>query len=326
MSKKCNAVFEGGGVRGIGHVGAVCRMEQAGWQFEDTAGSSAGAIIAALLAAGYTGEELKKELARTDYLKFKGKDFPDYFGMLGKSLSFLISLGIYNTDELEDWIDELLHRKGMRHFGDLQKTGRKLKITASDLTKKHLLVFPDDLAEFGVSPEKFCIASAVRMSVSIPVFFEPVRWRDQTGEEHLIVDGGLLSNYPLWLLDDLKNHLSYPTFGFKFIEERERCISRICHARPNALDYVKSIVATSLDALDNYHLSERDYQRTIRISAVVGREEHRHKVSAMDFDISWEDSQALFKNGWNGAERFLHRWNFEEWKKKYGAKDQSHFR
>ena len=84
MSKKCNAVFEGGGVRGIGHVGAVCRMEQAGWQFEDTAGSSAGAIIAALLAAGYTGEELKKELARTDYLKFKGKDFPAYFGMFGK--------------------------------------------------------------------------------------------------------------------------------------------------------------------------------------------------------------------------------------------------
>ena len=151
-----------------------------------------------------------------------------------------------------------------------RKTGRKLKITASDLTKKHLLVFPDDLAEFGVSPEKFCIASAVRMSVSIPVFLNG-RWRDQTGEEHLIVDGGLLSNYPLWLLDDLKNHLSYPTFGFKFIEERERCISRICHARPNALDYVKSIVATSLDALDNYHLSERDYQRTIRISAVVGK-------------------------------------------------------
>ena len=72
MSKKCNAVFEGGGVRGIGHVGAVCRMEQAGWQFEDTAGSSAGAIIAALLAAGYTGEELKKELASLKGL-FSGK-------------------------------------------------------------------------------------------------------------------------------------------------------------------------------------------------------------------------------------------------------------
>lgn len=326
MLKKCNAVFEGGGVRGIGHVGAVCRMEQAGWQFVDTAGSSAGAMVAALVAAGYTGKELKKELSGLNYLKFKGMDFPDYFGMVGKSLSFLISLGIYNTDELEDWIDELLHQKGMRHFGDLQKTGRRLKITASDLTRKRLLVFPDDLAEFGVAPEEFCIAPAVRMSVSIPVFFEPVRWKDQTGEEHLIVDGGLLSNYPLWLLDGFQNHLRYPTFGFKFVEEKEHCSSKVCHAKPNALDYIKSIVATSLDAFDNYHFSEGDYQRTIRISAVVGRKENRHKVSAVDFDISQEDSQALFENGWSGAEQFLRRWNFEEWKKKYGTKDYLHFR
>ena len=77
--KKCNAVFEGGGVRGIGHVGAVCRMEQAGWQFADLAGSSAGAIVAALLAAGYSGRELRKELETLDYMRFKGKDLPDYF-------------------------------------------------------------------------------------------------------------------------------------------------------------------------------------------------------------------------------------------------------
>lgn len=105
MLKKCHAVFEGGGVRGIGHVGAVCRMEQAGWQFADTAGSSAGAIVAALLAAGYTGKELKKELETLDYLRFKGKDLPDHFGILGKSISLLLSLGIYNTDDLEDWVD-----------------------------------------------------------------------------------------------------------------------------------------------------------------------------------------------------------------------------
>ena len=89
-------------MRGIGHVGAVCRMEQAGWQFADMAGSSAGAIIAALLAAGYTGKELKKELETLEYMRFKGTDLPDHFGMIGKSVSLLLSLGIYNTDYLED--------------------------------------------------------------------------------------------------------------------------------------------------------------------------------------------------------------------------------
>lgn len=315
MAKKCNAVFEGGGVRGIGHVGAVCRMEQAGWQFGDVAGSSAGAIIAALLSAGYTGKELKKELETLEYMKFKGMDLPDHFGMVGKSISLFLSLGIYNTDYLEDWIDDLLTRKGVRKFGDVKKRERKLKITASDLTEKRLLVFPDDLQEFAVDPDEFCIAPAVRMSVSIPIFFEPVRWRDQRGKEHLVVDGGLLSNYPMWLLDDGTDIPSYPTFGFKFVDKTELCRNQVCQARPNLADYLKAIISTSLDAIDHSHLSQGDYERTIRIP--VGLGEQQHKVSAVDFNISIEDSRNLFENGWNAAGKFLSDWNFENWKKKY---------
>lgn len=92
----------------------------------------------------------EKELETLDYLRFKGKDLPDHFGILGKSISLLLSLGIYNTDDLEDWVDELLNRKGIRRFKDVEQSGRKLKITASDLTEKRLLVLPDDLAEFTV--------------------------------------------------------------------------------------------------------------------------------------------------------------------------------
>lgn len=315
--KKCNAVFEGGGVRGIGHVGAVCRMEQAGWQFADTAGSSAGAIVAALLAAGYTGKELKKELETLDYMRFKGMDLPDYFGAPGRMFSLIRSLGIYNTDDLEDWMDELLDQKGMRRFGDVEAAGRMLKITASDLTEKRLLILPDDLEDFAVDPREFCIAPAVRMSVSIPIFFEPVRWKDRWGKEHLVVDGGLLSNYPVWLLDDGTRAPACPTFGFRFLDDREHCRSRTCRAQPNMTDYLKAIVSTSLDAIDHDHLSEGDYERTIGISAAAGEGEARHKISAVDFDISREDSRALFENGWSAAERFLRTWNFEIWKKKY---------
>lgn len=307
--RQCHGVFEGGGVRGIGHVGAVCRMEQAGWRFQDTAGSSAGAIVAALLAAGYTGKELKKELESLDYMRFKGMDLPDHFGVVGRSFSLFLSLGIYNTDELEDWMDELLTRKGMRRFGDVEKAGKRLKITASDLTERRLLVLPDDLETFALDPGEFCIAPAVRMSVSIPVFFEPVRWKDRSGKEHLVVDGGLLSNYPMWLLDDGNKRQACPTFGFKFMEEKEPCRSRSCQAQPNLVDYLKSIVSTSLDAIDRYHLSRGDYERTIAISTAVGVGEKRHKIHAVDFDISKEDSRGLFENGWSAAERFLRTWN-----------------
>jgi NTE family protein len=55
---RADAVFEGGGVKGIGLVGAVTVMEERGYRWMNLAGTSAGAIVASLLAAGYTGPEL----------------------------------------------------------------------------------------------------------------------------------------------------------------------------------------------------------------------------------------------------------------------------
>ena len=54
---KCDAVFEGGGVKGIGLVGAVAVTEAQGYEFVNAAGTSAGAIIAALVAAGRQAAE-----------------------------------------------------------------------------------------------------------------------------------------------------------------------------------------------------------------------------------------------------------------------------
>jgi predicted acylesterase/phospholipase RssA len=55
---KADAVFEGGGVKGIALAGAIVVAESLGVQWQRVAGTSAGAITACLLAAGYTGEEL----------------------------------------------------------------------------------------------------------------------------------------------------------------------------------------------------------------------------------------------------------------------------
>ena len=72
--KCCKGVFEGGGVRGIAHVGAACGMEQEGYRFESVAGSSAGAVVAALIASGYECRELKREMETLNYRKFRGRE------------------------------------------------------------------------------------------------------------------------------------------------------------------------------------------------------------------------------------------------------------
>src|SRR5690349_2716419 len=59
MARKVDAVFEGGGVKGIALIGAAQAVEEAGYAFENLAGTSAGAIVATLLAAGYSSAELR---------------------------------------------------------------------------------------------------------------------------------------------------------------------------------------------------------------------------------------------------------------------------
>ena len=299
-------MFEGGGVRGIGHVGAACRLEEAGYRFAGLAGSSAGAIVAALLAAGYRCKELKQEMETLDYMKFRGAEFVDYFGAAGKALSIFFTLGIYNTKYLKNWVEGMLLKKGVKTFGDLRGSGRTLRITASDLTDRKLLLFPDDLPSLGLDPEAFSVAEAVRMSVSIPVYFEPVRLKDGSGRVHMIVDGGLLSNYPISMFEGYEKETAISTLGFQFSGEEE--------GRPpadgageNIVEYLKSIVSTCLGAVDRSRISASDLSRTIKIPARVKTRQGFRYVNATDFDIGREESLALFENGRKAAEEFLHR-------------------
>lgn len=58
MGDRCFCIFEGGGARGIAHVGALAALEESGLKLDGFAGTSAGAIIAALAAVGYRSDDL----------------------------------------------------------------------------------------------------------------------------------------------------------------------------------------------------------------------------------------------------------------------------
>jgi NTE family protein len=331
MKKKADAVFEGGGVKGIGLVGAVFEIEKAGYEFENLAGTSAGAIVASLLAAGYRAEEIKGELERLNYNDFKDEGLIDKLGVIGKGLSLGFEYGIYEGEFFEAWLDGLLREKGKDTFGDIitpsyrkKKTDEKYKYSfqaiAADITDRRLLVLPGDLKDFGYDPDRFSISRAVRMSMSIPVFFEPVKLQDSSGRIHFIVDGGILSNYPIWLLDEGNNDPPWPTFGFKLIEPNNRQLKKP-RRNPitNPLSFLKALAGTMMDAHDNYHISksEGDFERTIGIPTVVRVKGMEKEIKTTDFDITQQDSNALFQNGVGAAKKFLKSWDFEEWKKKY---------
>jgi len=328
MPLKCDAVFEGGGVKAIGLAGAVVAVESAGYEFENMAGTSAGAIIAALLAVGYSAREIEEIFILLNYMNFKDYSLLAKFGLPGKILGLVWQYGIYKGDYFENWLQELLQAKGKVKFGDIKLTDSsqekyryKFQAIASDITTKQMLVLPRDLKEFGFDPDAFNIARAVRMSMSIPLFYEPVRLYDSQGKEHIIVDGSVLSNYPLWLLDEDASDSPWPTFGFKLVELADRVLSweETHHPIHSLIAFVGGLAGTMLDAHDNYHISQShgDYQRTIAIPTTVIVGDVKKKIHAIDFAITPEESQALFTNGRTAAEKFLEGWHFEEWKKLY---------
>ena len=170
-----NAVFEGGGVKGVGLVGAVSVTEERGYQFRNVAGTSAGAIISTLIAAGYSAVELKGILDELDYNNFKDKGLEDKIPLVGLLASAAFEKGIYEGDFFLEWIQDLLDKKGVNTFGDLvieehrdnPKYRYRLQVIAADVTRGKMLVLPRDIAHYGIDPDSLGIARAVRMSMAI---------------------------------------------------------------------------------------------------------------------------------------------------------------
>jgi NTE family protein len=215
--KKADAVFEGGGVKGIGLVGALQTFEDAGFQWNNVAGTSAGAIVAALVAVGYTASEIREIM--TTRVNFGELMDPSTLGRLpwvGPWLSAIFDRGKYRGDFFLNLIRQLLAEKAGKEkvtFQDLilpkepgdseeeyhHRFKYKLQVIATDISGSQMLVLPYDIAKLGTDPDDLELALAVRMSMSIPFFFRPVVFGegDHRQTPHWIMDGGLISSFPI---------------------------------------------------------------------------------------------------------------------------------
>jgi NTE family protein len=317
-------VFEGGGVKGIGLAGAFAALEQRGFTPKGVAGTSAGAITAALVAAGYSSAELDEVLLDLRFADFKDEAWEDKLPLVGKAVGLLRDRGIYEGKFFQEWITGLLEAKGITRFGQLvdeeaeDPAGRyRLRVIASDVTHRRMLVLPDDADHLGVDPEELQIAYAVRMSMSIPIFFEPVIHENpKTGEEHLIVDGGMLSNFPVWLFDCEGRDPRWPTFGLMLVEPNPKVA--IGHRLPgeehgakrgSLIDYLKSLASTMMEAHDRLYLENATYARTITIPTLG--------IGTTEFGIAPDRVRELYESGHTAAEEFLDQWDFAAYIEEY---------
>jgi NTE family protein len=317
---EADGVFEGGGVKGIAFAGAIKAAEEAGVrEWKNVAGASAGAITAALLAVGYTADEIKRALEKTDYRMFADYGFGGKY--VGGPLNYLRMRGLVPGEYFKRWLSERfeeklgnpnptfadIERKDLPpnlSEADLRRAKYKLKVIASDVTSGRMLVLPDHIEDYETKEGKrfkideFPLADAVRMSMSFPFFFNPVTLY-QGGKPYYIVDGGLLSNFPVWLFDSGDRPPRRPTWGFRLHGgtggERlpYRGIPRPFWGRP----LLKAMFFSAMEAWDREQLGRTTAARTVSIPT--------RDVKTINFELSKKEADALYGWGYEEAKAFF---------------------
>jgi NTE family protein len=171
-------------------------------------------------------------------------------------------------------------------------------VIASDLTNGRLMVLPDDLEQYGIDPKTFPIAKAIRMSCSLPYFFEPVKLKSRN-ETSIVVDGGVLSNFPMWLFDQQNVKKVRPVLGIRLSsQQQERPKNEI----RNAIQLYGALFETMKVAHDSRYISRKHEKNIIFIPLQEGL--------TTEFSISEEHKLKLKTHGRECARKFLSTWTY----------------
>lgn len=306
---EADLVLEGGGVKGLGLVGAVLELMGAGYTFPRVAGTSAGSIVAAFLAAGATADQLTAIMGRLDYSRV-----PDRGGVLGVSTSYGLARrsGVHPGNYIHGFVRDELEQLGVRTFADLERT---LVVTATDVTRGRLLHLPWDYQRsLNRPPGDQLVADAVRASLSIPLFFEPVTIRDGvTGEARTLVDGGVLSNFPIAIFDRTDGKPpERPTFGVKVIPDQPDVDALFFPglALPQfvpPLRLLGRVLTTAILGHDQTYLDRPCVRRRVI-------EVETHEVGIVQFDADARTRAKLVANGERKAREFLATWDWKAYR------------
>jgi NTE family protein len=269
--------LSGGGMCAMAHVGALLELStQMNLRaIKEWMGVSAGALVAMCLSIGYTLEELSDFCVRFDFTTIKDTDSVP---------GWILHFGIDTGERLQRLVDACLRVKGLSSeitFKECyDRFGISLHILATDMNEACIKQFTHEL-----TPD-YKVSSAVRASMTFPYYFQPFIC-PTTG--HYLIDGGVISNYPLFVLSN---------------EEHARTLS--------------ILIQTTMEQKENLHEVELDqlFIRPLNL-AIVGRSEIESKlysipcikirlgqINILDFSFDEETKDRIIQEGKTAVEEY----------------------
>ncbi|MBI5676665.1 MAG: patatin-like phospholipase family protein [Nitrospirae bacterium] len=295
-------------------------------------GTSAGAINAILLGLGFTPEETKEILWSLDFSEF----MDDSWGFIRDTERLIEQFGWYKGDYFRGWIGKLIKEKtgnSEATFADAEAMKEKRGFKSLFFMGTNLSTSFSEVFSAEHTP-RTCIADAVRISMSIPLFFAAKR----STRGDVYVDGGVLDNYPVKLFDR-KKYLSSDNFierkyyekinsqfknaerpissyvynketlGFRLDTKEEISVFRD-HAEPprkevdNFFKYSWALIQTTLEAQQSSHLHSDDWARTVYIDTLG--------VGTTDFKLQDDKKHELVNSGKECALKYFEWYDNED--------------
>lgn len=289
---KTAIVLQGGGSLGIGHVGTLSEWEKMGGYQSIThvCGSSVGSILAAAIAAKASVPFMKETIFGLNMKQFADDDY----GFFRDIYRLYKKWGWHAGDAIEEWAEKLM----------FQLTGNP-KITMEqlyDLNKIHLTITyfsyryrKTKYADHTTQPD-LCVAEAIRMSSSIPIYYQAV-WRkflnkNQQDVLDAIADGGTMDNFPIGILHR-QGIPDEKIMGFKLCSTEELNADEeedYDYGLPNnAKDAITVLIEAMREQAMRVHVHKNDWKLTVKIDCA--------NLSATNFSMTDEQKNMLFSNG-----------------------------
>ncbi len=274
-----NLVLQGGGVKGIAYAGAIKVLEDKGIlkNLEKTAGVSAGAITATVIALNYSASETYSLISGLDFTSFK--DNKDIFRLL-------TTYGVYAGDSFLQWIKGVIKEKTGSEtttFAELKLQNFKdLHILATELNSHGIKIFNAQ------NTPDVIVAEAVRASMSIPLFFKAFSFSQGIDPKNVYVDGGMVWNFPLEIFDT-ENTINTETLGLCLWDYD----GQTAHS-PVSFNNLESYIKVLVNTLS--------YAQSVVVGRTIENDFRKIKIADFaidptDFTISEADKLRLYQSG-----------------------------
>lgn len=322
-------VCSGGGSKMVTAIGALKVLEQKDIlkSIIKYAGSSAGSIICVLLNINCTPDEIEKTVFSQGSHLVKDSFYKIPFNLL-------FNYGLFSGSKMVKYIETLFVEKGFDlniTFSQLnEKTGKTLVLTGTSLNEMDTFYF-----NHHTMPDMKVI-DALRISISIPLYFTSVEQKINEGgtfKNHIMVDGGLLNNFPMYYFNIVDNIGKYILTSKDLVKEKQLAMKKFKYINcsntigimylengktkniddfyqgfniiNNISDYFPALLDTVLNKIqeDNFRdpitgAKENFFRNVICIQIPI-------KISAVDFDLSQEKKNILIKAGEDAANEYF---------------------